>query len=94
LFREATGSVWMPGYNYDFWAVPYLMGKGASMEQIVDMHRAVTGLMQFNEEKPVTPAGSTARAGYQADLESLFRTMRLRPPRYRMPLDQYDLSKA
>jgi radical SAM PhpK family P-methyltransferase len=81
LFRQATGSIWMPGYNYDFWAVPYLRGKGLTMDQIKQFHILVRRLMKFNSSP------SDARAGGEqmhdlAELEAFFGQVRLARPRY------------
>jgi p-methyltransferase len=50
LFHGVTGSHWMPGYNFDFWALPYLVGKGISMSQLTEFHRLSRQIMEFNDE--------------------------------------------
>jgi radical SAM PhpK family P-methyltransferase len=39
MFDEVTESVWLPLYDFDFWALPYLEGKGLSVEQIASILR-------------------------------------------------------
>lgn len=34
LFRNVSNSTWLPMYDFDFWILPYLEGKGMSMDQI------------------------------------------------------------
>ncbi|WP_329363107.1 PhpK family radical SAM P-methyltransferase [Streptomyces sp. NBC_00669] len=85
VFREVTGSVWMPGYNYDFWAVPYLLGKGLTMAQLVDLHTTMSRLMAFNASPSTAPA---EQARHRRKLEEWFRSVRMAPPRYRMAQDR------
>ncbi|GIE99510.1 PhpK family radical SAM P-methyltransferase [Paractinoplanes rishiriensis] len=80
IFAEVTGSVWIPTYNFDFWALPYLFGKGFTQEQITAFLRAAQRSMRFNAD-PGTPA---ARAAAEEVARS-FDGVVLRPPRYRMP---------
>ncbi|GAA4463356.1 hypothetical protein GCM10023170_069480 [Phytohabitans houttuyneae] len=87
LFRDVTGSVWMPGYNYDFWAVPYLIGKGLTMAQVVEFHQIISDLIPFNAAAPATPADAALRDRRVAALADWFGGVRLAPPAYQMPLD-------
>lgn len=34
LFRSVTDSTWLPMYDFDFWILPYLEGKGISLDQV------------------------------------------------------------
>ena len=34
LFSSVTNSTWLPMYDFDFWILPYLQGKGISLDQI------------------------------------------------------------
>lgn len=34
LFRTVTNSTWLPMYDFDFWILPYLEGKGMTLDQI------------------------------------------------------------
>lgn len=36
MFNEVTESTWMPMFMFDFWALPYLLGKGLKLSEIVD----------------------------------------------------------
>jgi radical SAM PhpK family P-methyltransferase len=35
MFEKVTESVWLPLYDFDFWALPYLDGKGLAVEELV-----------------------------------------------------------
>jgi hypothetical protein len=84
LFRDVTGSVWMPGYNYDFWAIPYLLGKGMSVRNIVRFQEAVRDLMCFNSAPPAGALTAALQARRLNDLDELFAGIRLTPPRYQL----------
>jgi len=86
LFRKVTESVWMPGYNYDFWAVPYLLGKGMSMSGIIRFHQAVSDLMRFNSGPPADRSERDLQERRFSDLAGLFTELKLEPPRYQLAL--------
>lgn len=33
MFLTIEESIWLPQWSFDFWIIPYLIGKGISMEQ-------------------------------------------------------------
>src|SRR5437868_11846857 len=33
LFLSTTDSLWLPQWSFDFWTVPYLIGKGISLDR-------------------------------------------------------------
>ncbi|NKZ08777.1 PhpK family radical SAM P-methyltransferase [Actinomadura latina] len=35
MFEKVTESVWLPLYDFDFWALPYLEGKGLGVDELV-----------------------------------------------------------
>lgn len=39
IFHNVDASLWMPMYMFDFWALPYLLGKGMTLEQVIAFHR-------------------------------------------------------
>lgn len=86
LFREVNQSVWMPGYNYDFWAIPYLLGKGMTMAQIIRFQQAVRDLMPFNSRLPGSwqSTGEERWSSALAGLGEAINGARLLPPRYRL----------
>ncbi|MGC5334091.1 hypothetical protein [Micromonospora sp. DT62] len=49
VFAEVTESLWMPMWNFDFWALPYLLGRGFSQEQVVQLHRLGGDLVVLND---------------------------------------------
>jgi p-methyltransferase len=78
ISAEVTGSVCIPTYNFDFWALPYPFGKGSTLEQVTTLLRLARRSMRFNAD-PRTPA---ARAAEQA-LEGSFDGVLPRPSKYR-----------
>ncbi|MFI7020082.1 PhpK family radical SAM P-methyltransferase [Streptomyces sp. NPDC050164] len=92
LFRQVTGSVWMPGYNYDFWAVPYLLGKGLTMRQLIDFHTNVSALLPYNAADPANATEAAFRTTRLSQLTDWFKSVRLAPPMYRMGPDHAALS--
>ena len=45
VFTRTTRSTWMPMYLFDFWALPYLMGKGMTVPQIESFLRSCQELL-------------------------------------------------
>ncbi|WP_327582093.1 PhpK family radical SAM P-methyltransferase [Nonomuraea sp. NBC_00507] len=43
MFERVTESVWLPLYDFDFWSLPYLDGKGVSVQEL-------TGLLRTSQE--------------------------------------------
>jgi p-methyltransferase len=46
MFLEVNESVWLPQWSFDFWIIPYLMGKGISLDRsrefMTAAHRMLT----------------------------------------------------
>jgi radical SAM PhpK family P-methyltransferase len=82
VFREATGSIWMPAYNYDFWSLPYLFGKGMTLDQVSRMHVIARDLMRFNDTDSAQEPAPGERAGPAAELDAFFQDVSLQPAKY------------
>jgi p-methyltransferase len=52
VFEEVTASLWMPMWNFDFWALPYLRGRGFGVDQVVQLHQLARDLMRLNDSDP------------------------------------------
>lgn len=39
MYERVTESVWLPLYDFDFWSLPYLRGKGVQVEQLTRLLR-------------------------------------------------------
>jgi radical SAM PhpK family P-methyltransferase len=87
LFRDVTGSTWMPGYNYDFWAVPYLRGKGLTMSEIVGLQSIISSLIPFNSASTADPASEETRLRQLQALQAWFSSVAMSEPRYRLALE-------
>lgn len=74
IFQEVTHSVWMPVPGLDFWGVPYLIGKGFSRDDLVEM-------LRLGQE--ATPLGAAGRPDCgTSTLRDLARRIELDPARY------------
>jgi radical SAM PhpK family P-methyltransferase len=80
VFDEVGGSHWIPSYNQDFWALPYLLGKGFTTSQLVSFHAAAQDVMRQNA-RPESAEAVKARATLKAVLDNVV----LSPPRFRNP---------
>jgi p-methyltransferase len=47
LFNEVADSQWLPMYDFDFWILPYLQGKGLTLEQITAFVGACNDLLSI-----------------------------------------------
>ncbi|MFE9999763.1 PhpK family radical SAM P-methyltransferase [Streptomyces avermitilis] len=43
MFDRVTGSTWLPLYDFDFWSLPYLAGKGVGVDEL-------TPILQLSEQ--------------------------------------------
>lgn len=48
MFLTLTESTWLPQWSFDFWAIPYLIGKGVSLEQINEFAVEAGRLLALN----------------------------------------------
>jgi len=65
MFDEVTESTWLPLYDFDFWSLPYLAGKGLSVDQLLPMLRLSQRIMRCRDSAAPDPREL-------ADLESRF----------------------
>jgi p-methyltransferase len=85
IFANVTDSLWMPLYNFDFWSVPYLLGKGLQMDQVVKFHTLGRDLMRLNDHSTWdSQAQATASATDQA-LTELFSSVTMTGAKYQVP---------
>jgi p-methyltransferase len=56
MYATLHGPVIMPIYNFDFWSIPYLMGKGFALEQIIDFTKMANEVLiqGFHDPSPDT----------------------------------------
>lgn len=80
IVGEVTESIWIPTYNFDFWALPYLFGKGFTAEQVTGFLSSAQRLMRHNAD-PGTPAARAAAI----EVTRALRDVRLTPAKYRLP---------
>lgn len=78
---SVKGSIWMPMYNFDFWALPYLRGKGMSTQQVKTFLKLGYDVMRSSvfardEDTTVTRQRVDELLGFLQSLD-------LKAPRYR-----------
>ena len=51
-FQLIDDPVWLPGWSFDFWAIPYLLGKGLTLDQIQEFVTRFRNLLrlEFGEQ--------------------------------------------
>jgi radical SAM PhpK family P-methyltransferase len=77
LFKEVTDSTWLPMYDFDFWILPYLEGKGVSLEDIKRYINACNDLLA--EELGVPRGGALVdRASAESELRQTCNEIRLK----------------
>lgn len=55
IFKKVTGSIWMPMHMFDFWALPYLLGKGMTPAKFTEfMSRSGSIMREQFEGKETT----------------------------------------
>lgn len=80
MFNSVTESVWLPLYDFDFWSLPYLAGKGVGTEDMVNMLKLTERIMRCRD-------GGGTGADDLTDLErrlgAAVAALDLAPARYR-----------
>ncbi|MEU2388978.1 PhpK family radical SAM P-methyltransferase [Streptomyces sp. NPDC012461] len=78
IFDGVTTSKWIPSYNFDFWALPYLEGKGFSLnDHALAFHTVAEQVMRWNDQ----PGHQEAAASVN-ELSRLFKGIDLAPAKY------------
>jgi radical SAM PhpK family P-methyltransferase len=52
LFKSVSNSTWLPMYDFDFWILPYLEGKGIQLDQIKKFVNACDDLLSMEIDLP------------------------------------------
>jgi p-methyltransferase len=45
MFLTIRRSIWLPQWSFDFWIIPYLLGKGITLDQFSQFTRVAQGLL-------------------------------------------------
>jgi len=85
IFASVTDSLWMPLYNFDFWSVPYLLGKGLQMQQVVDFHTLGRDLMRLNDQATWDGQAQATSAVTDKAMTELFASVSMAGAKYQMP---------
>ncbi len=83
IFDGVSASIWMPMYNFDFWALPYLLAKGMTLDEIIEFHRLGQELIAVTDAEGPPPA---AAAELENRLFALVDHSDLAPAKYRVEL--------
>jgi radical SAM PhpK family P-methyltransferase len=70
MYSTLSGPCVLPGYMFDFWAIPYLTGKGFRVEQIKDFTRIAQGMLVRSFEDP-SPDFALEEAGLRAIFQAV-----------------------
>ena len=76
LFGGVRNSTWLPMYDFDFWILPYLQGKGLSLEQIKKFVNACGDLLSM-EIGVSRGSAVTDRAVAEANLHQIAQEIKL-----------------
>ncbi|MET0645781.1 MAG: radical SAM protein [Pyrinomonadaceae bacterium] len=76
LFREVSNSDWLPMYDFDFWILPYLQGKGLTLEQIKGFVGACNDLLAMEIGEPRGGRLPTDRAAAESSLRRIAAEIR------------------
>lgn len=68
LFRRVSGSVWLPQWSFDFWIIPYLVGRGLTLAQFREFMTAANGLLACDLAETGGRETVAARRQYEAAL--------------------------
>jgi radical SAM PhpK family P-methyltransferase len=85
IFSNVTGSVWMPLYNFDFWSLPYLHGKGFANHEIAGVLAGCHELMALNDSDPADEATRNVARRATDKIRNLMMSVQPAPARYRIP---------
>ena len=76
LFGGVTNSAWLPMYDFDFWILPYLQGKGLSLDQIKKFVNACGNLLSM-EVGVSRGSAITDRATAEANLKQIAQEIKV-----------------
>jgi radical SAM PhpK family P-methyltransferase len=68
MFLGIDESVWLPQWSFDFWVIPYLLGKGVDLEQFRRFMREAQKLMALGVASVRADEARELRRGYLDDL--------------------------
>jgi len=71
LFNTVSNSTWLPMYDFDFWILPYLEGKGLTVDQIKNFVGACGDLLSMEIDLPRGGKIVTDRAQAENNLRQI-----------------------
>jgi p-methyltransferase len=82
MFETVRGSTWLPLYDFDFWSLPYLAGKGLSADDVVSLLTVSQELMCARDRDHADVPRVAALAG---ELERRAAEVDVAPARFEFP---------
>lgn len=79
MFHEVTGSTWLPLYDCDFWALPYLRGKGVGHRELLSLMEQTQQIISTREQPGHDPA---TLAGLEDELARAVAALEVAPARF------------
>ena len=84
MFEKVTESIWLPLYDFDFWALPYLDGKGLGVEDLKSILRISQSIM--SERGSASPDDVRIKA-LNDDLYQAVAAVDMAPSRFSFPVE-------
>lgn len=82
IFDEVHDSLWMPVYNFDFWAVPYLLSKGIEIPTLKEFHKLNRSLMKLNDTAEGDERARAEAAAIDQAMAGLFANVSMTGAKY------------
>lgn len=76
MFGEVRNSIWMPMFMFDFWALPYLLGKGMRLDELCTF-------LTIGQRALALTDDPTQYREHIGDLERFCRTLVIQPAKYK-----------
>ncbi|WP_410652701.1 PhpK family radical SAM P-methyltransferase [Amycolatopsis sp. cmx-4-54] len=71
LFASVEASTWLPLYDFDFWSIPYLLGKGMSVDSLTESLRLSQEIMRTEGRGEMNSAATAAFEDYVQTMPDL-----------------------
>ena len=73
MFLTIDGSLWLPQWSFDFWAVPYLIGKGISLDKFKEFITQAHNMLRLE----IASVPATQKMNLQQEyLQNLMKAVR------------------
>jgi p-methyltransferase len=73
MFLSIDESIWLPQWSFDFWIIPYLLGKGISFEQFREFMFHASKLLALEIAYVPQEEKSASQEGHLQSMTGIFR---------------------